>query len=189
MALKSHSEAERRRRERINAHLTTLRGLIPCSDKLDKASLLAEVISHVKRLKNNATEMSKGCIVPSEVDEVRAEMERLGMNSESFSIKASLSCDDRPEILADLKNTLQAFKLKTLGAEISTLSGRMKVVFLLACEGNTTETERHLLTASIQQALKSVLDRASSPQDFLLRTSYPNKRRRIPLFESSSSSS
>jgi len=33
MALKSHSEAERRRRERINAHLATLRTMVPCSDK------------------------------------------------------------------------------------------------------------------------------------------------------------
>lgn len=35
-ALKNHSEAERRRRERINAHLTTLRGLVPCTEKVDK---------------------------------------------------------------------------------------------------------------------------------------------------------
>lgn len=33
-ALKSHSEAERRRRERINAHLTTLRGLIPLTERV-----------------------------------------------------------------------------------------------------------------------------------------------------------
>ena len=33
-ALKSHSEAERRRRERINAHLDTLRTLFPCREKV-----------------------------------------------------------------------------------------------------------------------------------------------------------
>lgn len=33
-ALKSHSEAERRRRERINAHLDTLRALVPCAGKV-----------------------------------------------------------------------------------------------------------------------------------------------------------
>ncbi|KZV57182.1 DNA binding protein [Dorcoceras hygrometricum] len=33
-ALKSHSEAERRRRERINAHFATLRGLISSNEKV-----------------------------------------------------------------------------------------------------------------------------------------------------------
>lgn len=39
-ALKSHSEAERRRRERINAHLATLRNLVPSSDKVSSPFLL-----------------------------------------------------------------------------------------------------------------------------------------------------
>lgn len=33
-ALKNHSEAERRRRERINGHLATLRGLVPSTEKV-----------------------------------------------------------------------------------------------------------------------------------------------------------
>lgn len=38
-AMKSHSEAERRRRERINGHLATLRGLVPCNEKVRSAVL------------------------------------------------------------------------------------------------------------------------------------------------------
>lgn len=33
-ALRSHCEAERRRRERINGHYATLRNFVPCSDKV-----------------------------------------------------------------------------------------------------------------------------------------------------------
>lgn len=33
-ALKNHSEAERRRRERISGHLATLRGLVPSTAKV-----------------------------------------------------------------------------------------------------------------------------------------------------------
>lgn len=38
-ALKSHSDAERRRRERINAHLATLRGLVPSTTDKVRISL------------------------------------------------------------------------------------------------------------------------------------------------------
>ncbi|KAE8704171.1 hypothetical protein F3Y22_tig00110458pilonHSYRG00111 [Hibiscus syriacus] len=47
-ASKNHSETEKRRRERINNHLAKLRSLLPSTTKTDKASLLAEVIQHVK---------------------------------------------------------------------------------------------------------------------------------------------
>lgn len=39
-ALKNHSEAERRRRERINGHLATLRGLVPSTEKVCFCSFL-----------------------------------------------------------------------------------------------------------------------------------------------------
>lgn len=40
-ALKSHSEAEKRRRNGINAHLDTLRGLVPHSKKVSRCSCFA----------------------------------------------------------------------------------------------------------------------------------------------------
>ncbi|XP_058095632.1 transcription factor bHLH30-like isoform X2 [Magnolia sinica] len=186
-ALKSHSEAERRRRERINAHLATLRSLVPSTDKMDKASLLAEVINHVKELKRHATDSSKGHVVPMDVDEVRVEPDGDGINEGSFSIKASLCCEDRPELLSDLKQTLQALRLKTVKAEISTLGGRVKNVFVMRFEGNANDIQRRMFANSIHQALKAVLDRVSSPE-FSPRTPPSNKRRRMSLFDFSSSS-
>ncbi|KAF8411039.1 hypothetical protein HHK36_003578 [Tetracentron sinense] len=188
-ALKSHSEAERRRRERINAHLSTLRELVPCTDKMDKASLLAEVISHVKELKRNATEACKGFVIPMDVDEVRVEQHEDVSEGGPFSIRASLCCDYRPDLLSDLRQALDALHLKTVKAEISTLEGRVKNVFVMTgCEeGNIGSAEaRQILASSVHRALSSVLDKFSAPQEFPSRDT---KRRRVSLFDSSCSSS
>ncbi|XP_057848874.1 transcription factor bHLH30 isoform X2 [Cryptomeria japonica] len=72
-ASKSHSEAERRRRERINSHLATLKSLLPSITKTDKASLLAEAIKHVKDLKRRAAEFAKTGPLPMDVDELQVE--------------------------------------------------------------------------------------------------------------------
>ncbi|MQL83764.1 hypothetical protein Taro_016276 [Colocasia esculenta] len=187
-ALKSHSEAERRRRERINAHLSTLRSLLPGTDKLDKAGLLAEVISYVRELKVSASEISKECNVPADADEVKVEVYGDGSNSGNLSIKASLCCEDRPELLTDLRRTVQSLHLKTAKAEISTLGGRVKNVFVMTCEGNGNGIKHHIFTNSVHQALSSVLEKVSSSSDFS-PSSYSYKRRRLSSLESSSSSS
>ncbi|XP_042477507.1 putative transcription factor bHLH107 [Macadamia integrifolia] len=205
-ALKSHSEAERRRRERINAHLATLRKLVPCSEKTDKATLLAEVISNVKELKRNAIEASKGFVIPMDVDEVRVEAkyhEDDGSSSSSghhpFCIQATLCCDYRPELLTDLRQTLEALHLKTMSAEISTLGCRVKNVLVLmtssSIEGSTAENAevRNFLATSVHQALRNVLDRASGASPELISppgiTTLPNKRRRLSHIDSLTSCS
>ncbi|CAL9198756.1 transcription factor bHLH30-like isoform X2 [Musa acuminata AAA Group] len=189
LALKSHSEAERRRRERINHHLAVLRSMIPCADKLDKAALLTQVINHVKKLKKNAAEISEGYTIPSDVDEVRVEVEGDATKSGSFIVKASLCCEEGPEILTDLRQTLQSLHLKIIRAEISTLGGRVKNVLVMTSDGSSRAIDKHVLMATVHQALKSILDRVNSQVDFLPRTSFSSKRRRISPFESSSSSS
>ncbi|XP_020251389.1 transcription factor bHLH30-like isoform X2 [Asparagus officinalis] len=188
MALKMHSEAERRRRERINGHLAMLRSMVPCTDKLDKAALLAEVITHVNKLKSNATEMSKGLSIPSDADEVRVEVNRDGTKTESFLIKASLSCEDRPDLLADVRQTLHYLHLKTVQAEICTSGGRIKIAFVITCDGNPSDMENHIFINNVQQSLKSVLDKVTSPE-YVPRASLANKRPRLSSFESSCSSS
>ncbi|GJN06438.1 hypothetical protein PR202_ga24167 [Eleusine coracana subsp. coracana] len=201
-ALKNHSEAERRRRERINAHLSTLRGIVPCTDKMDKAALLAEVITHVKKLKTNAARVVSRCPVPADADEVTVELVRHDTSSSSssssshgsgsgggFLVKATLSCDDGADLFADVKHALQPLRLKVVGSEVTTLGGRVRFTFLMspACGGDGEEDVTSV--ESVHQALQSVIDKANSALEFAPRASLLNKRRRVSTFESSSSSS
>lgn len=188
-ALKSHSEAERRRRERINAHLDTLRGLVPCAGKMDKATLLAEVICQVKQLKNSATEASKGVLIPMDADEVRVEPLDESSRDGTYFL-ASLCCDYNPELLSEVKNALNALQLNIVKAEISTLGKRVKNVFVFTSgRGNGNAEEQQLLLNLVRQALSSIVDKISVCMEYSPRTLLPNKRRRISFFESSSSSS
>ncbi|KAL5054121.1 hypothetical protein RYX36_034803 [Vicia faba] len=184
-ALKNHSEAERRRRERINCHLSTLRGFVASTHhKMDKATLLAKVISQVKELKKNAMEASKGFLIPMETDEVKVEPYDTKLGYGCMSYMATICCDYQPEILSDLKTTLDALQLQLVKSEMSTLERRMKNVFVFTCckgdNSNIVNVEACQSIASVvHKALGSVLEKASTSMEFALRTSYPNKRRRM----------
>lgn len=159
---------------------------------MDKAALLAEVISQVKELKKNATEASKGFLIPTDTDEVRVEPLNDEAEDGKFHFRASLCCDYRPELLSDLRQALDALHLNIVNAEISTLGGRVKNVFFFSSyieEKDNDADARQLLASSIHQALSSVLDKVSTSLEYSPRTTLPSKRRRISFFDSSSSSS
>ncbi|XP_068319843.1 transcription factor bHLH30-like [Pyrus communis] len=192
-ALKNHSEAERRRRERINAHLSTLRGLVPCTEKMDKAALLAAVISQVKELKKDALESSKGFLIPVDDDEVKVEPYVIGAGDGTISVKASVCCEYRSELLSDLREALDSLHLKMVKAEIATLGNRVKNVFVLTSfkkDSNDANTEAYeLLASSVHQVLSSVLDKASPSPEYSPRTTLPSKRRRLSYFDKIDTSS
>lgn len=191
-ALKNHIEAERNRRKRINGHLDTLRSLIPGATKMDKATLLTEVISQLKELEKNATEATEGFLIPTDIDEVKIEQQEDGLDGASCSIKASLCCNYKPGLLSDLRRVLEALHLSIVKAEIATLEGRMKNIFVMAScqEQNFENTEVcQSLVSSVHQAIRSVLDKFSATEEFLLGARLSNKRRRVSLFDSSLSSS
>ncbi|XP_054803960.1 putative transcription factor bHLH107 [Prosopis cineraria] len=189
-AMKNHSEAERRRRERINGHLDTLRGLVPSNAKMDKATLLAEVINQVKLLKKNAMEASRGFLIPMDDDEVKVESCNHEGRDGSMFYMASICCDYRPELLSDLRQALDGLQLQLMRAEISTLGGRVKNVFFFRC----CKTEHinieacQLVPSTVHQVLSSVLERASSSLEYSLGMSLRSKRRRLCFLETSTSS-
>ncbi|XP_010681418.2 transcription factor bHLH30 [Beta vulgaris subsp. vulgaris] len=167
-ASKSHSEAERRRRERINNHLAKLRSLLPSTTKTDKASLLAEVIQHVKELRRQTSIIAETSVVPTETDELTVDAASDDQDGK-FIIKASLCCDDRSDLLPDLIKALKTLRLKTLKAEITTLGGRVKNVLFVTHEPNNSddvdqddhhEESPQCSVSSIQEALKAVIEKS-----------------------------
>ncbi|XVF86057.1 hypothetical protein PTKIN_Ptkin17bG0170000 [Pterospermum kingtungense] len=165
-ASKSHSEAERRRRERINSHLAKLRSLLPSTTKTDKASLLAEVIQHVKELKRQTSLIAETSPVPTEIDELTVDA---ADEDGKFVIKASLCCEDRLDLLPDLIKTLKALRLKTRKAEITTIGGRVKNVLFITgeedwCSSNDQQQQQQYSISSIEEALKAVMEKTSGDE-------------------------
>lgn len=159
---------------------------------MNKASLLAEVITQVKELKKNAAEASKGLIIPMDVDEVKVEPSDDEAMDGSISLRASICCDYRPELLVDLRQALDSLDLKLEKAEVSTLENRLKCAFVFTSKsaGNTSDPKSiRVLENAIYEALNSVLDKNSGFPEYVLRTTYPSKRRRISSYGHSSSSS
>ncbi|XP_030540494.1 transcription factor bHLH51 [Rhodamnia argentea] len=163
---KSHSQAEKRRRDRINAQLATLRKLIPKSEKMDKAALLASVIDHVKDLKRKASDISKSLtILPSEVDEVTIDCDdpkpKKGDHGVVAPIRVSICCDDRPELLSELTRVIKGLKLTTVKAEVASVGGRIKSVLVLCGGdyGNGSGGDQGACLSSLKQSLKVVVSR------------------------------
>jgi hypothetical protein len=144
----------------------------------DKASLLAEVIQHVKELKRQTSEITEeACPLPTESDELTVDAS--SDEDGRLLVRASLCCDDRADLLPDLIRALKALRLRALKAEITTLGGRVKNVLVITtddsaagCEGAAAADDdqqeeaapmspQHTV-ASIQGALRAVMERTAS---------------------------
>jgi UTP:GlnB (protein PII) uridylyltransferase len=158
---------------------------------MDKATLLAKVVNQVKELKKNAMEASKGFLIPMEYDEVKVEPYDIELGYGCMSYKATICCDYQPEILSDLKKALDTLQLQLVKVEMSTLENRMKNVFVFTCckGDNSVNVEACQSIANVvHKALDSVLEKAYNSMEFSLKTSHPNKRRRMCFAETSTSS-
>jgi len=135
----------------------------------DKASLLAEVIQHVKELKRQTSHIAETSAVPTEADELTVDAAN---EDGKFVIKASMCCEDRSDLLPDLIKTLKALKLRTLKAEITSVGGRVKNVLVIAGDEETPNTneeqsmqqqqQRQYCITSIQETLKAVMEKTAA---------------------------
>ncbi|KAK6125870.1 hypothetical protein DH2020_040387 [Rehmannia glutinosa] len=173
-ASNSHKEAERRRRKRINGHIATLKSILPNTIKTDKASLLGEAVRRVRELKkttaelgatsndddestngnSNTTTTTMKLMFPSETDELKLSP----CENNSGLIKASLSCEDRPEIIVDLIQALKSAEAKVVRAEMSTVGGRTKSVVWVKMVGSESDVAG---LGTLRRALRMVMDKST----------------------------
>nr|WCO08318.1 hypothetical protein [Suaeda aralocaspica] len=185
-----HKEAEKRRRERINSHLDRLRSILPCTSKTDKATLLSKVVQRVLELKRQTSELHQleNVMIPSENDEFAVYIHNdndndnndnnrsfyynqcdnnnddVDSNNNKIILKASLCCEDRPDLFTDLNGVLSSLNLKTLKAEMSSLGGRTQSVFFVSTDNNNDEC-----AVFLRDALKDIVQRSSSSDERLKR--------------------
>ncbi|KAF9603906.1 hypothetical protein IFM89_038816 [Coptis chinensis] len=192
-ASKSHSEAEKRRRERINGHLRSLRTLLPSTTKSDKASLLAEVVHQVRELQKlaadvaskedngcsssstNSTETTVQWPFPGETDELKmsyCDSADPPTSSTWSRIKVSMCCEDRVDLLKDLSQAVKTVRARVVKAEMSTIGGRTKSELVIEKISGGCDEELSLL----KRALKSVIDKPMSGTSQVL---FRNKRQRL----------
>ncbi|TYI08326.1 hypothetical protein ES332_A10G291400v1 [Gossypium tomentosum] len=178
VASKSHSEAEKRRRDRINSQLTALRKLIPKSNKMDKAALLGSAIEQVKDLKRKATEIGKAFAIPSETDEVSVDY---NVPEDKTFIRVSICCDDRPEVFSELIRVLKGLRLSIVEAEISSVGGRTKSNLILCNESDNREG----VSSTLKQSLNIVVNKINALSSDESKSSCWIRSKRQRLFLSS----
>ncbi|XP_062183094.1 transcription factor bHLH30-like [Phragmites australis] len=182
-ALKIHSEAERRRRGRINAHLATLKRMIPDTTQMDKSALLARVVDQVKALRRKASEATQGMPLPPETNEVTIECYTGGDSGGAVGtdkilyIKASISCDDRPDLIAGLIQAFHGLRLRTVRADMTSLGGRVQHVFIL-CKEQGWGSEGASIR-SLKEAVRQALAKVASPEMVYGSSPFQSKRQRI----------
>lgn len=145
---------------------------------MDKASLLAEVINQVKELQEQTRHVSKGLLIPFDVDELIVEPLHNESKNGFITFKVTLCCDFRSNIFSDLKHGIRSLNLNTLHVEISTLGGRVKTLFILVSRNNEAAEN---LSKIIYQTLSSVVNKPTTLPEYSPRTNLSNKRFKTPL--------
>lgn len=128
------------------------------SSQTDKATLLAKVVQRVNELKQQTLEISNEN-VPSETDEISVlNFENCSNDDGRIIFKVSFCCEDRPDLMQDLVETLKSLQMETLYAYMTTIGGRTRNDLVVV--GNK---EQHSVESVklLQNAFESLLERSN----------------------------
>lgn len=82
-------------------------------------------------------------------------------NSENNILKASLCCEDRPDLFSDINGVLNSLNLKIVRAEISSLGGRIQSVFMVSSDNASSNDQ---CAVFLRDALKGIVNRSGSEE-------------------------
>ncbi|KAF7830927.1 transcription factor MYB44-like [Senna tora] len=158
---------------------------------MDKAALLGSVIEHVKDLKRKAMDIGTSLTVPTEIDEVLIDHDpqeagdsnnnkvnfklKSISNSSKIVIKASVCCEDRPELFSELIQVLKGLKLTAVKAEIGSVGGRIKSILVLCSK--EIEQDSVCLT-TLKHSLKSAVTKIAASSSSSLASNSPARSKR-----------
>ena len=135
---------------------------------MDKTALLARVVDQVRHLKRRASEAAQLTpAVPPEADVVSVEFCCTGDTDDDdrrLYMKVSVSCDDRPDLVAGLIQALHGLRLRTVRAEVTSLGGRVQHVFTLCKEEEEGGSAGRAGLISLKEAVRLALAKVASPE-------------------------
>lgn len=162
----------------------------------DKASLLAEVVQHVKDLRKQADDVARhhegdlSCSsssgetgsdpadtemwpFPGESDE--ATLSYCDGSGEPKLMKATLCCEDRPNLNRDLAQAIRSVRAKAVRAEMMTIGGRTKSVVMIQWPGVKEDDGE---VEALERALTAVVENRALVGSGLGRMALGHKRAR-----------
>jgi hypothetical protein len=143
---------------------------------MDKATLLAQVVCQLKELKKKTaetqttTQTPPATTIPAEANGITvhcytgaAAVTGYGRPPPAATyVRASVSCDDRPGLHADLAAAFRAMRLRPVRADVAALGGRAQCDFLLCREEGAAGGGREL--RALEEGVRRELARAAFPE-------------------------
>lgn len=151
-------------------------------EQMDKATLLSRVVCQLKDLKRKAAETTQPMPVPAEANGITVNCytgaAAGGYGRLAAYIRASISCDDRPGLLADLAGALRGLRLRPLRADVASLGGRARCELVLCGEegGGAASADR---VKALEEGVRRALASAAFPETAYGGCNYRSRRQRV----------
>eukprot|EP00271_Cylindrocystis_brebissonii_P011487 TRINITY_DN292_c0_g2_i1.p1 TRINITY_DN292_c0_g2~~TRINITY_DN292_c0_g2_i1.p1 ORF type:complete len:311 (-),score=71.07 TRINITY_DN292_c0_g2_i1:1346-2278(-) len=162
-----HSEAEKRRRDRISHQYGELRERLPHVKNADKAAVLKALVDEIHRLtaEHEASRAAQAQeLLPLEADEVTvneedADTEGTSDEGNDWKVRVVLSSKNRPTLMEEIRDALDSLNVLITRTESVTLGSRTTMRLFLTMESHLHRSDPLApTTESVGAALQRIIE-------------------------------